>query len=134
MKKLYKDRWNKKILGIFGGIGQLIGIDPNILRIIAIMLIIPLGVITLPIIYFALGFFLPDGPKVFIQPTYKRLYKNADNKVVFGVLSGLADYLRVDVMLIRITYVILCFLTGFFPLFFAYIVAGSLVPLKPRSS
>lgn len=134
MKKLYKDRWNRKILGVFGGIGQLIGLDPNILRIIAIMLIIPLGVITLPIIYFTLGYFLPEGPRVFIQPTYKRLYKNTKNKVFLGVISGVADYLRIDVNLLRIAFVVICFLTGFFPLFFAYIVANSLLPLKPNAS
>ena len=131
MKRLYKDRWNRKIFGIFGSLGQLLHIDPNILRIFAIILSIPLGVVILPLAYFILARYLPEGPRGFIQPTYKRLYKNPRLKVMSGVMSGLADYLQVDCTLLRISALILCFATGFFPLFLTYIIAAALLPSKP---
>jgi phage shock protein PspC (stress-responsive transcriptional regulator) len=38
---------------------------------------------------------------------YRRLYRSADDKLVAGVASGLAEHLRVDVMVVRIAFALL---------------------------
>lgn len=132
MRKIYKCRWNKKIFGVFGGLGQAIGIDPNILRIIAVFLIMPLGFVIVPSIYMLLALVLKDGPYCFVQPSYKRLYKNSRNKVIFGVISGLSDYSKIDVTILRITITFACIFTGFFPIVITYMAANYLIPEKPQ--
>ncbi|MFM2146585.1 MAG: hypothetical protein RL732_1421 [Bacteroidota bacterium] len=52
-----------------------------------------------------------------------RLYRNADDKVIAGVASGLANYLGVDPVLLRIFFVVL-----FAPLFWVYILLWIIVP------
>ena len=42
----------------------------------------------------------------------KRLYKNSDDAVIAGVCSGLADYLNMDVTLVRVLVVAIVFFTG----------------------
>ena len=54
-----------------------------------------------------------------------RLYRNADDKVIAGVASGLANYLGVDPVLLRIFFVVL-----FAPLFWVYVLLWIIVPSK----
>lgn len=57
----------------------------------------------------------------------KRLYKNTDDKLIFGVCSGIADYIGIDPVIVRIIFV---FLSG---TFFIYIILAILIPDKPKS-
>ena len=56
----------------------------------------------------------------------KRLYKKRDG-VLCGVCSGLADYLEIDVTIVRLIW-FLCFFTGVG--FFAYIAAALIMPFQ----
>jgi len=61
--------------------------------------------------------------------TTKRLYRVNENKVFLGVSSGLAEYMDIDVNIIRVVFVILV-LTGVgFPIII-YIVLGIILPIK----
>ncbi len=61
--------------------------------------------------------------------TTKRLYRVKENKVFLGVSSGLAEYMDIDVNIIRVVFVILV-LTGVgFPIII-YIVLGIILPIK----
>jgi len=133
MKKLYKCRWNKKLFGVFGGLGQVFKIDPNILRITSIFLIIPTGIFVIPLIYSLLAIFIKNGPFCFIAPSYKRLYRKDKGKIFLGVFSGLSEYLGVDVILIRILAAVIGIISGFAPIIAAYIVAIFLIPIKPSN-
>lgn len=57
----------------------------------------------------------------------KRLYRNPDDKMLFGICGGLGAYLNVDPVVIRIVFVILllCGTTGFW----LYIILLILVPM-----
>jgi len=56
----------------------------------------------------------------------KRLYRNTKEGMIFGVCSGLADYLNIDPSFIRIIWAltIICFGTGII----AYLLAYFLIP------
>jgi len=51
----------------------------------------------------------------------KKLYRSRKNRIIAGVLGGLAEYLQVDVVLLRIVYLLLMFFGNFtFLPFFTY--------------
>ena len=60
----------------------------------------------------------------------KRLYKSETNKIFAGIVGGLGEYLDVDPVLMRLGFVLLVFVTGFFPGVLAYIAAIFLVPSR----
>jgi len=57
----------------------------------------------------------------------KRLTKSHD-KMVSGVLGGVADYFHFDPAIVRLGFILVMALTGFFPMLFAYIVAAVVIP------
>ncbi|EIJ43773.1 putative stress-responsive transcriptional regulator [Beggiatoa alba B18LD] len=62
--------------------------------------------------------------------SYKRLYKNKENKWLLGVCAGIADYWDIDVVFIRLTVFFTLFF--FFPvIFFGYLLLGIFLPVKP---
>jgi len=58
----------------------------------------------------------------------KKLYKSKENSVWAGVIGGVGEYFNVDPVILRLLWVVATILTGFFPLFFAYIIAILIVP------
>lgn len=67
-----------------------------------------------------------SSTRTFTMPR-KRLYRNPDDKMLFGICGGLGAYLNVDPVVIRIVFVILllCGTTGFW----LYIILLILVPM-----
>lgn len=57
-RKLYRSQNNRILLGVCGGIGEYFNIDPVIIRVIAVLLIIP-GVFPVIIAYFVLALVIP---------------------------------------------------------------------------
>ena len=57
----------------------------------------------------------------------RRLVRRSDDRMVAGVCSGVADYLGVDVTLVRLVTVVGAIL-GFGSLILAYVVAWALLP------
>lgn len=60
------------------------------------------------------------------QPIAKKLYRDADNRVIAGVCSGLSYYFNVDVVLVRVLMAV-AFLFGSFG-FWLYIILWIVVP------
>jgi phage shock protein C len=61
---------------------------------------------------------------------YKRLYRSGKDKIIAGVLGGLAEYLNVDPTIIRVIFVILLIASmGFMVL--AYLISWILIPRNP---
>jgi phage shock protein C len=62
-KRLYRSRTDRKIAGVCGGLAEYFGIDPVIIRIIAVILLLPGG---LPgfIPYVIMWIVVPEEPDV----------------------------------------------------------------------
>ena len=60
----------------------------------------------------------------------RQLYKSNENKMVDGVCGGIAEYFNVDPTLIRLAWVLFCFMGG--SGFLAYIIAAIIVPRRPE--
>lgn len=61
----------------------------------------------------------------------KRLFRLSAEKKIAGVCAGFAEYLNVDVTLIRILTLVAICLTGFVPGVIAYILAWIIMPPAP---
>ncbi len=56
--RLYRSRHNRVFLGVCGGLGEYFHVDPVIIRVIAVLLLIP-GVFPAIIAYFVLAIIIP---------------------------------------------------------------------------
>ncbi|MEE9323939.1 MAG: PspC domain-containing protein [Dehalococcoidia bacterium] len=61
----------------------------------------------------------------------RKLYRSRENKMFAGILGGFGEMLSVDPTLLRLGFVFVCFLTGFFPVILAYLVGWVIIPLRP---
>ncbi|QIA08883.1 PspC domain-containing protein [Draconibacterium halophilum] len=59
-----------------------------------------------------------------------RLYRS-HNKVLGGVLAGFAEYFSLDVVLVRVIYVLLSLFSAGFPGLLVYIIFWMVTPEKP---
>ena len=63
----------------------------------------------------------------------KRLYKSRDNKMISGVMGGIAEYFNIDATLVRILYCILNVFSSV-PGIVVYIILVMVIPEQPRQS
>lgn len=70
-----------------------------------------------------------EPPVVQTIEVKRKLYRSHTDKVLGGVLGGLALRFGVSVLPLRIIMVLLMFPVGFFPLFLAYCAAWAIIPL-----
>ena len=61
----------------------------------------------------------------------KRLYLSSDDKKIFGLCGGVAEYFETDPTLIRLAWIVLTIITGIVPGVIAYFVAAMVVPSQP---
>ena len=61
-KRLYRSRKDRKIGGVCGGIGEYSNIDPTVVRLIAVLLLLPGGLPGL-IPYIILWVVVPENPR-----------------------------------------------------------------------
>lgn len=61
----------------------------------------------------------------------KKLYRSKTDKMLCGVLGGLAEYLNVDATLIRIIYAALSVFSAGVPCIVLYIICAIVIPEAP---
>ena len=69
----------------------------------------------------------PESPKSEVK-IEKHIYRNLDNKMLGGVLGGIATYLDWDVNILRILYTLLAVITQVWPLTILYLIAWMIIP------
>ena len=121
---------DKKLLGVCGGFGDYFNIDPTIIRIAFVLMAIYTAVIPTLVLYFVFSLIMPQPDETYYQthnPNYKKLTKGSEVSVA-GVCSGIAEYLNIDFIVVRIAFAFLAFVlcTGVF----AYIACAVLMPKK----
>ena len=62
----------------------------------------------------------------------KRLYRSRSEKMLFGVTAGLGDYFETDPTIVRLVFVLLCFLGGAGILL--YIALAIIMPEEPATT
>jgi len=59
----------------------------------------------------------------------KKLYRSNTQRMIAGVLGGLAEYFNVDVTILRLVFVVL-FIMSFFTLSLIYLAAAIIIPAE----
>jgi phage shock protein PspC (stress-responsive transcriptional regulator) len=103
--KLYRDSSNRIIAGVCSGIAEYFKIDPIIVRTI-FFIAAPLQLI----VYIILWIGVPS--KDFDPNFRKKLYRDKENGIIGGVSKGLSNYLKIDVTVVRVIFVVSLFFGG----------------------
>ncbi len=98
-RKLYRDANNKIIGGVCSGIAAYFGIEPIIVRLVFIFS--GIGFLA----YILLWAFVPSSTNL-RNGVRKRLYRNADDKLIAGVCSGIGSYFNISSWIPRVLFVI----------------------------
>ena len=130
MKRLYKDRFDKKIGGVCGGLAQYFKLDSAIIRLIFIALSICTGGIFI-LIYLLLWWLVPEGPRAYVEANYKKLYRSRRDRKIAGICGGFGAYFKIDSNIIRLILIVLMFATAVFPILIAYVIGIAIIPEEP---
>lgn len=129
MRRLYRDRFDKKIAGIAGGFAQYFHIDSSIIRLLMIFIaFFTVGIFTL--VYLLLWWIVPLGPKSYVSHSYKKFYRSRFNRHISGICGGLGKYFQVDPTMIRVVFVVLTLCTGG-TWIAIYLVGTFVIPQEP---
>ena len=66
------------------------------------------------------------------QQPPKKLYLSTDDKKIFGVCGGIAEYFNADATVVRLAFVFITIITGVFPGILGYLIAAVVIPKKPQ--
>ncbi len=58
----------------------------------------------------------------------KKLVRIPKEKIVAGIIAGLADYFNIDRTLLRLIFIFVVLITGFFPMVLLYIIGYFIMP------
>lgn len=131
MRRLHRCRWDKKIAGICGGLGQYFKCDPTLIRLFLVILFFLTGLAPIAIGYIIAWIVLPLGPKVYVEIPGKKLYRSKANRKISGVCGGLGEYFNIDPTLIRVIFVIGGIFTAVAPIFISYLIGMAIIPDNP---
>ena len=102
-KQLFRDENNKKIGGVCAGIAHFFGIDPTIVRLIALVLLVCYG--TGLLLYIILWIAVPSSAIQVIGSSKKKLFRDISNKTLGGVAAGLASYFDVSIWVPKVIFI-----------------------------
>ncbi|PCI76877.1 hypothetical protein COB21_03820 [Candidatus Aerophobetes bacterium] len=71
---------------------------------------------------------MPEGPKTYVQVNANKLQRSRKQRKIAGICGGLAEYFKVDPTLVRIVFIVITCITGFFPMFITYVIGVFLIP------
>jgi len=115
-KKLFRDEKRKVIGGVAAGIAYYFSIDPLWIRLITVLMFFNIfigafsGIIF--IAYLVLWIVVPGSTALGDDEDVKKMYRDPDKAVMGGVASGISAYFGVDVVIIRLLFVISILLGG----------------------
>jgi len=107
---------DKVVSGVFGGLAAKLGIDPLWLRVTYAAFFLGLSFLpafpgVLFIGYLVLAVIMPKADTEAVS-NIRKLYREPKGEIIGGVSGGLAAFLRLDVTLVRIGFVVLAFAGG----------------------
>jgi phage shock protein C len=114
--------------GVFA-LGQTLGIYPPFVREALALLSRarwPLAIVAVGVIVIIASARRPAGPHRPVPGT--RLYRSRTDRVLSGVLGGLAEYLHADPTLLRLGFVAFALLAGPVAAVIAYVIAAFVIP------
>ncbi|RSK33994.1 PspC domain-containing protein [Hymenobacter metallilatus] len=149
-KQMYRDMANRKVAGVAAGLAHYFNTNALWIRLGLLVLVLAVPAVfdnsgldnfgervagfTI-LSYVILWAVLPkryDAIDPDTDPAFKKLYRDTDNGKVGGVSAGLAAYLRVDVVVVRIAFLLLLFAGSLG--FWLYVILWILLPEAKTAS
>ncbi|MCA0426153.1 MAG: PspC domain-containing protein [Bacteroidetes bacterium] len=131
VRRLRRNPFDSKLGGVASGFASFFQIDPVIVRLLFVVSVIVYGSGIL--FYLVLWVVLPEArgeesEAMRLQKLHRtrRLFRDPDNRVLSGVSSGLAAYFGLDVVWIRLAFVVALFAFG--SGFWLYIILWAITP------
>ena len=110
-KQLQRDQKRKILGGVCSGLGSYLNVDPVWIRLLFAILTIAYG-ITL-IVYIIMWIVVPGSYDLDEPEVTKKMFRDSERKVISGVSGGVASFLGIDIIIVRLLFVALTFLGGF---------------------
>jgi phage shock protein PspC (stress-responsive transcriptional regulator) len=123
-RQFMRDQKRKILGGVCSGLGNYFNVDPVWIRLLFVLLTFGYGLIL--IAYIILWIAVPGSYDLDEPQITKKLYRDPDKKVLGGVASGLAAYMKMDLFVVRLIFVVTAVFGGVG--FIAYIVFWIVAP------
>ncbi|MEX2232681.1 MAG: PspC domain-containing protein [Cyclobacteriaceae bacterium] len=123
-KQLMRDQKRKILGGVCAGLGNYFSIDPLWIRLLFAALLFVYGFTFL--VYVVMWIAVP-GSYDLDEPEFgKKMFRDPQTRVIGGVSGGVAAYLGIDIILVRVLFILLTFAGGLG--LFLYIILWISVP------
>jgi phage shock protein PspC (stress-responsive transcriptional regulator) len=109
-KPFQRDQKRKILGGVCAGIGNYFNIDPVWVRLFTALMAFAYGIGFL--IYLVLWVAIPGSYDLEEPETGKKMFRDTENKVLGGVSGGLAAFFGVDIVVVRLIFVLTTFFFG----------------------
>jgi phage shock protein PspC (stress-responsive transcriptional regulator) len=123
-KQLMRDQKRKILGGVCAGLGNYFNIDPLWIRLLFALLFFAYG-ITL-FVYIIMWIIVPGSFDLDEPVTGKKMFRDPERKIIGGVSGGVAAFLGLDIIAVRVLFVIFTVLGGLG--LFVYIVLWLILP------
>src|SRR5260221_7770454 len=110
-KKLVRDSRRKVLGGVCAGLAHYFGVDTVWPRLIFALLTLGYGGGL--ILYLILWIALPADETLEEESSVKKMFRDSEKKVLGGVASGIAAFFGIDLVVVRVLFVIASFIVGF---------------------
>jgi phage shock protein PspC (stress-responsive transcriptional regulator) len=121
-KQLFRDQKRKVLGGVCAGLGTYFNVDPVWIRLLFVIL----SGVTL-LVYLIMWIFVPGSYDLEEPQVEKKMYRDGNTKVIGGVSGGVAAFLGIDIVAVRILFVVFAIIPGAIGLI-AYIVLWIVLP------
>ncbi|MEO1060039.1 MAG: PspC domain-containing protein [Actinomycetota bacterium] len=115
MKRLYRDVEHQRVAGVAAGLARYVGIDPLIVRslFVASIFLGGAGLVLYLVAWLIInpapaGYWDADGSTGDVT----RIYRDPDDKRIFGVCGGIGRAFDVDPTVVRLVFVVAVFFGG----------------------
>jgi phage shock protein PspC (stress-responsive transcriptional regulator) len=103
-KRLYRDENNKVLGGVCAGLANYFNVDIVVVRIIFVVLFFAFGFGLLP--YIIMWVAVPSSSINQIGGSKKKLFRDADEKMIAGVCSGIGNYFGINPWIPRVLFLL----------------------------
>ncbi|MBA4304808.1 MAG: hypothetical protein C0424_11335 [Sphingobacteriaceae bacterium] len=117
-RQLFRNKRQRMLGGVSSGLAHHLGVDVVAIRllfILSVFLFAGYGIVIYLILWVSIPATdqLPEQVVLQRADGSRRIYRNEANKVIAGVASGLAAYLKIDAVIVRVLFLLAMFWGGF---------------------
>ncbi|MBT1710569.1 PspC domain-containing protein [Fulvivirgaceae bacterium PWU5] len=103
-RPLMRDQRRKILGGVCTGLGNYFNIDPLWIRLLFAVVTFAYGLSV--VIYLVLWIILPGSYTLEEPQIDKKMFRDPDSKVLAGVSGGIASYLGIDILIVRVLFIV----------------------------